>query len=599
MTMEEDLARLVRETVKAEVENHMRTRSSELIGRGGDVVLGGMGNIYLQPGVNKKAYYKGTEIGTGAGSGGGITGSGTINYIPRFTGATAIGDSHLVDNGSNITSSENITINPSITPGLYLYAGGVPQGYLQSVSGALDLNSQVDNLTIGAPSTKTVSLRIAGADKLTIAGSNISSSENITINPSITPGLYLYAGGVPQGYLQSVSGILSLNSQIDDLTIGAPSAKIIGMKIAGTDKLTIGGSGTTSAVPIAMSNNKITGLAAATTNGDALRYEQLVGVYLPLTGGTLTNDLIIKDATPFLYFTDDADAPLGSIGSTGAGLYVKNDVASGSIYIQTGSGAGTTRIQVYDTGVALGVPLVMGSNAITTNSTVDGIDVSAIPSTYLPLTGGTLTNDLTIKDANPMLYFTNDSDAPLGSIGSLGGGFYLGNDVDSGSIYIRTGATPATRIQVYDTGVALGVPLVMGSNAITTNSTVDGVDVSAIPSTYLPLAGGTMTGAIAHGAYDASFADGYGIDFRNDNVHKINYTYASNTLDFSTYQRFDFLTTVDSSVDFSILYDSIICHEPLYFRHAHAVSDCYIVDDASGTMELHVPTGQKLKVIIG
>lgn len=50
-----------------------------------------------------KALYNGMEIGAG-----GITGSGTINYIPRFTGASAIGDSHLIDDGTRISSSEDI-----------------------------------------------------------------------------------------------------------------------------------------------------------------------------------------------------------------------------------------------------------------------------------------------------------------------------------------------------------------------------------------------------------------------------------------------------------------------------------------------------------
>ena len=42
---------------------------------------------------------------------------------------------------------------------------------------------------------------------------------------------------------------------------------------------------------IAMDNNKITGLAAGTANGDALRYEQLIGVYLLLTGGTMSGPI--------------------------------------------------------------------------------------------------------------------------------------------------------------------------------------------------------------------------------------------------------------------------------------------------------------------
>ena len=40
--------------------------------------------------------------------------------------------------------------------------------------------------------------------------------------------------------------------------------------------------------PIAMGSNKVTGLAAGSVNGDALRYEQLIGLYLLLTGGTMS-----------------------------------------------------------------------------------------------------------------------------------------------------------------------------------------------------------------------------------------------------------------------------------------------------------------------
>lgn len=39
---------------------------------------------------------------------------------------------------------------------------------------------------------------------------------------------------------------------------------------------------------LAAGGNKITGLAAGTTNGDALRYEQVIGLYLLLTGGTMS-----------------------------------------------------------------------------------------------------------------------------------------------------------------------------------------------------------------------------------------------------------------------------------------------------------------------
>lgn len=41
---------------------------------------------------------------------------------------------------------------------------------------------------------------------------------------------------------------------------------------------------------IEMTNQKIAGLAAATKSGDALRYEQLIGMYLPLAGGTMNSE---------------------------------------------------------------------------------------------------------------------------------------------------------------------------------------------------------------------------------------------------------------------------------------------------------------------
>jgi len=48
---------------------------------------------------------------------------------------------------------------------------------------------------------------------------------------------------------------------------------------------------------IPMSGFKLTGLAAGTSNGDSVRYEQVVGAYLPITGGTLTGNLLFTDAT--------------------------------------------------------------------------------------------------------------------------------------------------------------------------------------------------------------------------------------------------------------------------------------------------------------
>lgn len=86
MSLEEDLVRLVKATVKEEVENHLRMRASELSGRGGDTVVASMGDIHLQPGVGRRAYYKGIEIGSGS-----LTSDDLAAYLP-LTGGTMTGD---------------------------------------------------------------------------------------------------------------------------------------------------------------------------------------------------------------------------------------------------------------------------------------------------------------------------------------------------------------------------------------------------------------------------------------------------------------------------------------------------------------------------
>lgn len=44
-----------------------------------------------------------------------------------------------------------------------------------------------------------------------------------------------------------------------------------------------------------MGTNKITGLAAGSGSGDALRYEQLIGAYLLLAGGTMSGNIVMGD----------------------------------------------------------------------------------------------------------------------------------------------------------------------------------------------------------------------------------------------------------------------------------------------------------------
>jgi len=69
---------------------------------------------------------------------------------------------------------------------------------------------------------------------------------------------------------------------------------------------------------------KLTGLAAGSGNGDSLRYEQLVGAYLPLGGGTLTGNLVLPAGS--------AAAPSLTFGDSDTGIY---STTTNSIFFAT------------------------------------------------------------------------------------------------------------------------------------------------------------------------------------------------------------------------------------------------------------------------
>jgi len=79
-----------------------------------------------------------------------------------------------------------------------------------------------------------------------------------------------------------------INSLIDTVINSPEFASFIDDLVSG-DFLPLAGG--TMAGNIAMANNKITGLGAGAQAGDALRYEQLIGLYLLLSGGTMAGNI--------------------------------------------------------------------------------------------------------------------------------------------------------------------------------------------------------------------------------------------------------------------------------------------------------------------
>lgn len=91
---------------------------------------------------------------------------------------------------------------------------------------------------------------------------------------------------------------------------------------------------------IPLANHKFTGLAAGTSNGDSVRYEQVVGAYLPLSIGTTAGDMV--------YWTASAVAARLALGAAGgilkvnAGATAPEYLALGTAYQQLTTNAGAT-----------------------------------------------------------------------------------------------------------------------------------------------------------------------------------------------------------------------------------------------------------------
>ena len=225
----------------------------------------------------------------------------------------------------------------------------------------------------------------------------------------------------------------------------------------------------------------------ADTNWVSNKITSVAGNYLPLTGGTLTGNLTINTAgsTTFVINNNDingsetfmrvlrkgiASAAIGFRDSLGAYIYNYNSkkylFIDNDGYARVGTTSGSTRLAL-----------------ITDIPTVSG---------YLPLSGGTLTGNLTINTAGSTTFVINNNDingsetfmrvlrkgiasAAIGFRDSLGAYIYNYNSkkylfIDNDG-YARVGTTSGS------TRLAL----------ITDIPTVSG---------YLPLSGGTLTGAL-------------------------------------------------------------------------------------------------------
>ena len=109
----------------------------------------GQGRIYFDSTSNTFRVSQNGGAYTDLVGSGGVTGSGTTNVIPRFTGATALGDSAISDNGTLVSSTRSI----SVATGQNYQINGVSVLSLPNASGVSVGPGANANISTGANNT--------------------------------------------------------------------------------------------------------------------------------------------------------------------------------------------------------------------------------------------------------------------------------------------------------------------------------------------------------------------------------------------------------------------------------------------------------------
>jgi len=156
-------------------------------------------NITITSGASNTLVF---SAGTGGG-GGGVTGSGTSNFIPRWTGTTALGNSLIQDNGTNIgvnttpSSSYKMSIYSLTNTPLYVQnqtSNGTSISVFSNGSG-----SQTGISSIGYGGTSSNNTGVIGQAYDGLLAIGIKGNVGITEFGSITTGIGGYFDGIGDG----------------------------------------------------------------------------------------------------------------------------------------------------------------------------------------------------------------------------------------------------------------------------------------------------------------------------------------------------------------------------------------------------------------
>lgn len=181
-----------------------------------------------------------------------IGGSGTTNTIPRWTGASTLGDSGLIDNGTAIyTTTRSVCINTTNARTSRFSVEQTGTGTkLATFSNAVDADFEIKSasaglLTIGT-GTGTLAIQSGGTERMRVSNSGVASASQVAI------GTGSFTSGCSLTVMQSIDVSQSAQGLKLPATPGNPDTQTLdayqemgsGTYVASTATLTCGTSGT-------------------------------------------------------------------------------------------------------------------------------------------------------------------------------------------------------------------------------------------------------------------------------------------------------------------------------------------------------------------
>jgi len=410
----------------------------------------------------------GTITGTLSGTATGLSGTPNIT-VGTVSGTTINASGNLQESGSNLSAkylginstsllASNLTGNPNINVN-NINSTGTITGTLSGTATGL---SGTPNITVGTVSGTTInasgnlqesgsnlSIKYLGINSTSLLASNLTGNPNINVNNinstgTITgtlSGTATGLSGTPNITVGTVSGttisasgnLQEGGSNLSIKYLGINSTSLLSSNLTGNPNINVGNinstgtiTGTLSGTATGLSGtpNITVGTVSGTTISASGNLQEggtnLTSKYLQLSGGTITGALTVPNIT------------LGSGG--------KINSYDDYHFIQISQPTDTLTIQeygkiIFSIGITKTEVARINSTGLTVSGTLNattlqqgGTPISTLISTatssYLPLTGGTLTGTLTINNSTTSKLIFNDAlqDIKL----QLYGGYGLG-----------------------------------------------------------------------------------------------------------------------------------------------------------------------------